>query len=253
MPQDTLTLKIEELVMLFDQLSKNGVPVEKVPTDWDRNRAEAVLDEIFKELMWNPGQLIHIQDENKMLRGKSLVDYFWDKRGRADELMERLHDGEFGGLLFQLTGDYVGAVSELRPMFIAVEPTREVREYFQEAVRAWLHGVDKGGLILCWSSIEMLLREKLLRQDFELVYKLRKKKDPTSWIERTCRRWIESAEQLRWLDKGTAKKALAIKEARDKAVHRQFAPSSKEVHQFIMDTKTIIDQLMKSRASHKKH
>ncbi len=251
MPQDKVAANIQELIATMIHLVPKGLGVEDLSGNEQYKRMQTLFDEVVEDLMWHPGRLIYFQDSKMMELGQSLVNFLWDGTD-AGELWDELHSGGFSGLLVNLTGDYCDRAVQLKPTFIAVEPTQEVRQYFQEAMLAWVHGLDRASLILCWSVIENLLREKLSRQDTKLVYEAGSGKSLGGLKEKSCHEWIRSARRLGWLDDVAVRQADAIKKARREAVHRQSSPLSKEVYQFIMDTKNILEQLMKVRVGSKK-
>lgn len=190
-----------------------------------RELAERILD----HLVWNPGVLIHFSDSQKMRDAQQAVDHLWREEVETDEdlyhkILYGIPQGNLG-IGAELTFTYAERLKRLKPTFIAVKPPPEVASYFEEAMAAWLRGLDRAALILCWSVLDNILKEKLP-------------------AVKTCK--IEAASEAGILDETNAKRADEIRKLRNDAVHNGKHIAGEVSRRSILITKQIIEKLLSS-------
>ena len=199
--------------------------------------------EIAEHLMWRPGTLVHFEDTELMNEAKIAIDELW-KNLSDDKLLDEMLSGGFSGLLACIVGDYIDRVKMIKPTFITVKPTNEIKTYFQEAMNAWSHGLNTASLILSCSILEAILKQVLLRKDPKLAYNTGNGKSFKDFKEKDLEALIENARLKKILDDGEAKKADKIRKTRNAAVHKLKQFSSDETYKAIITTKELIEKLL---------
>lgn len=198
--------------------------------------------EIAEHLMWHPGTLVYFEDSELMTDAKIAVDELW-RNLSYDELSDEMFSGGFSGLMVNIVGDYIERVKMIKPTFITVKPTNEIRTYFQQAMDAWSHGLNTASLILSCSILEAILKQVLLKKDPKLVYDTGKSKSFNDIKEKDFGVLIENAKLKKILDESEAKKADKIRKSRNAAVHKVKQISSEETYKAIIATKELIEKL----------
>ena len=199
--------------------------------------------EIAEHIMWHPGELLYFEDSEVMSDAKVAIDDLW-KNMSYDELSGEMFSGGFSGLMVDIVGDYIDRVKMIKPTFITIKPTNEIKTYFQQAMDAWSHGLNTAALILSCSILEAILKQVLCRKYPKLVYDLDKSKGNKGFIERDFDVLIDNARKKKIIDDSEAKKADNIRKKRNAAVHKLKQISSEETHKAIITTKEIIEKLL---------
>ena len=192
--------------------------------------------EIVSELMWSPGRLILFEDPDLMKEAESAIAVIWDNVDEKELWDEAFHNS----LIVNIVGDYFERAKKLKPTLVSVKPDNQTSIYFQDAMHSWLFGLDSATLILCCSIIEKLLKQKLSRKP-NLVWK----SIGSRLKDRDLSELINNAANEGLLDKSTKKMAHGIRLLRRDAVHQLKPISSDEAYNAIMDTRKIIEQLLK--------
>jgi hypothetical protein len=217
-------------------LIKNAIDlVEKGKYDEYRKCAE----EIISLLLDNPGQLIHIEDPDLMKAASDALKIIWENVDTSHLFDEMINSGNMDAII----GDYTDRAKQLKPTLVSVKPDKQTSEYFQSAIDSWLFGLNNAALILCCSVIENLLMQKLWKIDITLVRKANPKN--MNWKDRDLWELINNATKQNILDKKECSKAHNIRKLRQNAVHRLKPINSSEAYSAIMDTKEIIEKLLK--------
>lgn len=146
--------------------------------------------------------------------------------------------------MVSIVGDYIERVKMIKPTFITVSPTNEIRTYFQQAMTAWSHGLNTAALILSCSILEAILKQVLCRKDPKLVYETGTGKSFKDFKEKDLEVLIENARLKKILDGSEANKANKIRKSRNAAVHKLKQFSSKETFNAIISTKDLLEKLL---------
>jgi hypothetical protein len=229
MRDDYLTRKIRKLVKLFRRSRKQGFSPQTLLRAGDFKEAQDLGREILDCLLWNPGSLVSLRNFREMKEAEQAIEILWEYWD-PDKVFIELLEGEFGGLFGYLADRYADRARFLRPTFTLLRPKSEVRMYLNQAMQAWAHGLDISSVILCWSVIENLLREKLSENGSQLSSDRGK--------------WIRTARERGWLETETSRSADRIRTLRNEMVHkpRKFAP--RRVYAVIMETKEVVERLL---------
>jgi len=186
-------------------------------------------EDITKELMENPGQLVHFEDEKTREVAAAAVVKLWSQVD-TDDFYWKIMDGDVGA---NLVGTYVERAKKLRPTFVSVEPTSEIRRYYSEAVTAWLYGLDCAALILCWSLIESMTR-----------HALRAKKKDVEPGPGKLERLLFAAKDIGALTDQGHRDADTVRKLRNYALHRLRPVTAEECYDAILGTRRVIEDLL---------
>ncbi len=198
--------------------------------------------EIVSELIWKPGTLIHFEDLELMKEAESALSIIWNEVSE-DELFEEMISGGADGILVNIIGDYTERAKKLKPTLISVKPDKEISVYFQNAMDSWLFGLNSASVILCFSMLEGLLKQK----HPTLLYKGDKiLKDFRDLRNAKCdmKEFIDEIANKGHISEDTRKLAQGIRRLRNDVVHIQKQINSDEAYNKIMDTKTIMERLL---------
>ena len=146
--------------------------------------------------------------------------------------------------MVSIVGDYIERVKMIKPTFITVKPSNEIRTYFQQAMNAWSHGLNTASLILCCSILEAILKQVLLSKDLKLVYDTGSGKSFKEFKEKDLGALIENARIKKIFNEGEAEKADKIRKNRNAAVHKLKEFSSNETYKTVMTTKDLLERLL---------
>jgi len=210
--------------------------VEKGKYDEYRECAEKVIS----LLLDNPGQLIYIEDTDLMQAASNALKIIWENVDTSDLFDEMINSGNMVAII----GDYTDHAQQLKPTLVNVKPDAHTSAYFQNAIDSWLFGLNNASLILCCSVIENLLVQRLWKIDINLVRKVNLK--DMAWKDRELWELINNATKENILDRKESTKAHNIRELRRKAVHRLEPVNSSDAYNAIMDTKEIIEKILKA-------
>lgn len=193
--------------------------------------------------MWNPGTLIYFEDSHLMEEAKNIITELWETID-YDDLSDEMFSGGFSGFMVNIICEYIERAKKIKPIFITVEPTDEIRTFFQEAMNAWCFGLYTAALILSCSILESILKQQLLRKDPKFVYDIDNGKGFQNIKEKDLRTLIDNAKQAGLLDDIEIKKAQKIRESRNASVHKLRQYSSEETYDAIIATKELIEKLL---------
>ncbi len=199
--------------------------------------------EIVEHLMWKPGTLICFEDTDLMRDATSAIDSLYEDMNYK-ELSDEMFSGGYGGLLVNIIGDYIDRAMKLKPTLVSVRPNEVVSAYFQNAMECWLYGINSASVILCCSIVENLLKQRYptLQYKSDNIFKdFKYLKD----FERTLEEFIDEVAKKGFIDENTRKMAQGIRILRNSTVHKLKQITSDEAYNAIMNTKKIIEQLLK--------
>ena len=196
--------------------------------------AEGLAYEIIERLIWEPGKLLYFEDTALISDAKNAVKDLWDSLP-SNELWEEIASGGYKGILVNIISDYIDRAKFLKPVFISIEPTNQIKKYFREAMGAWLFGLNTAALILCCSIIEEML---------ETIYpKLTKaEKEKKGKLEAL----IDKANG-KIFDKTEAETAHIVRLLRNDAVHELKRPSKEDTYEAILNTVSLIEKILREK------
>lgn len=192
--------------------------------------AKGLAYEIIESLICEPGKLLFFEDSTLINDAKDAVKDIWESIP-SEDLWNEISSGGYKGLLVNIICDYIDRAKSLKPVFIAINPSNQIKIFFREAMGAWLHGLDTASLILCCSIIEEMLED--------IYPKLSKiEKDKKGKLEAL----IDKATG-KIFDKAEAKKAHKIRTLRNNAVHKLKKSSKKDTYEAIFNTVSLIEKI----------
>lgn len=218
----------------------------KSPAMSDAKKIEAsqLMQQIIEELIWSPGSLIYIKDQVALKQSKTVIDFIWETLD-TDEIFNDITGGGCSGLLVNIIGDYIDRAKLMKPTFISVNPAHtEFQVYFQEAMKAWIFGLNNSALILCCAIFESLIAEKLYQTDKALVY-YTSKNNGSDIKKYKLEMLIKNAYKSKLMNKADKESAMKLKELRNSSVHNLESVSDKQVYDVLINTKEIIEKLLK--------
>jgi len=197
-----------------------------------------------KRIIWllldNPGQLVYIEDPDLMQAAGNALKIIWENVDTSDLFDEMVMSGN----MVSIISDYTDRAQQLKPTLVSVKPDEQTSVYFQDAINSWLFGLNNASLILCCSVIENLLIQKLWNIDMNLVKKMNPK--DMKWKDRELWVLIKNATDHNILGRDENSKAHNVRDLRCKAVHKLKIINSAEAYKAIMDTKQIIEKILKT-------
>jgi len=241
-------LPLPERILRLLQMFRDGYDFENKSlnlNDNQRNEFNTLWKSIVENLMWSPGTLIHIADETERKAAQVLIDMIW-KTQDTDEIFDEMTSGGYSGLLVNIIGDYIDRAKMLKPTLISINPQNiEFTRYFEEAMKAWLHGLNSSSLILCGSIIEDIIKTKLYDIDPGLALDLeRKGRNVKDKRNKKLVKLIDTAFSHHIIDNEGKKTADRIRKLRNDAVHKLKKVSEEQTYQAILDTKELIEKIL---------
>jgi hypothetical protein len=244
---------LPERILNLLQIFRDGYNFENRSFNLNENQTsefDSLWKSIVEDLMWSPGTLIHIADETKRKAAKVLIDLIW-KTQDTDEIFDEMTSGGYSGLLVNLVGDYIDRAKMLKPTLISINTQNiEFTRYFEEAMKAWLHGLNSSSLILCGSIIEDMIKTQLYNINPNLALELeRNGKNVKGKRNKKLVKLINTAFSHHIIDKEGKKIAHRIRELRNEAVHKLKKVSDEQTYQSILDTKELIEKILTSSSA----
>ncbi len=231
------------LVHHYNNLKAKGFTQEQILRHPDFKQFQKYAWDVMDYLVWNPGSLVCTDDHEFLRDAREFMDNFWDEVVDEDSIWDEMMAGGFNGLAGALTERYAARASTLKPIFIAVDPGREFSICFQEAMHAWVHGLDKACVILCWTVLESVLQDRLTKLDLRSIYTEMRGTDPRTWKKRARKEWIRAARERRLLNAIEAGFAKDVMKLRDAAVHEQVSIHKAEAHFALLKTRHLVERL----------
>lgn len=192
--------------------------------------AKGLAYEIIESLIWEPGKLLFFEDSILINDAKDVVKDIWESIPSEDLWNETLSGG-YKGLLVNIICDYIDRAKSLKPVFIAINPSNQIKSFFREAMGAWLHGLDTASLILCCAMIEEML--ETIYPDLTKAEKAGKGK---------LQALIDKAKG-NIFDNADADNAHEIRLLRNDAVHKLKKSSKKDTYEAIFNTVSLIEKI----------
>lgn len=185
----------------------------------------SLYESILNDLLWSPGILIYLKDPSELKAAQATIDLIW-KMKDSEQILAEITGGGYSGLLVSIIGDYADRFKMLKPTFVSIRPDNtDFNVYFNEAMKAWLFGLDNASLILCFSILEAIFKQKLP-----------KKKAKSHTLETL----IDNAK----LNPEEKEIAHSIRKLRNDAVHGVRQASYKETYEALLNTKKLVEKLL---------
>lgn len=222
------------------QLVKGAIELVKNKREVDISKeyfeyAQGIID----ILIHNPGKLVYFADPDLIKEAETAVNIIWDNVD-TEELFTTIHSD----LMVEMTIDYIRRAIKLKPTFLSVKPDNMVAAYFNNAIEAWLFGLNSASLILCFSIIESLLKQKyptLLYKSDKVLKSFKEIREN----ERTIEEFIDHIASKDFIDNSIRQMIHDIRKLRNRATHKLKPITSDEAYTAIMNTKKVIEQLLK--------
>ena len=218
--------------------------------------------EIRLQLMLQPGLLIFIEDEKHREVCETVINVIWGKLDTEITDYENIYysiidSSEYFSQLFSIDEDYLVDIfkvlhsidskylrraNHLRPTFISVKPKNsEFETLYQEAMSAWLFGLNIAAVNLCWAILESILKEKLT--ETEKIKELYPNGRP---IKSFLRELIDKAYENKIICESDVKVAQRIRILRNTATHDLKPLSDDEIYKIIQHSKSIAEKILKT-------
>lgn len=200
--------------------------------------------DILDRLLNTPGALLHVKDNDEHEKYKSIINVLW-KNIDQTELLDEFHGGRFVDNLTNTTGTITSRFMKLRPTFISINPENtEFKTYFEQAMQAWVYGLDQAALILCFSILEDALKDRLRLVDPSYVYELMGSNNAEGVKTVSFGNIIKSAYEEDLISYEQKETLFDIKKKRNDSVHDLVTVDGDEVYNIILQTKDIVEHLL---------
>ena len=232
---------INELGNLYAELFKN--PNKFVLNEEKKERANKLIEEIIEYLIWFPGALFYNENEKLNKKYKIVVDLAWENVD-SGEIFDKIAFGGYSGVMGDFMDTFSKRVKKLKPTFISINPnSRDFGIYYEEAMKAWVYGLDSAALILSYSILEDTLRNRLCLMNSEYALKLVDPHNLKSVQQFGMKKLIEFTRKEKILSFKQLKDLENIQKKRNDAVHNLYSIPGDEVYDVIMKTKDIVEYL----------
>lgn len=208
---------------------------------------EELRDEIFDYLLWYPGSMVFVSSQSEKERNEFILKVLHDIM-EPNDIFTDIASGGYSGYLALTIGELTDKLKELKPTFITIEPKDEkVMNYFQEAMKSWLYGIHIGALIICQAVIEDILKDRLQDIDDSMVYEYGPKDKPKKVWQTSYKDMLNNALSVGLINEKQYNSMDNIRRKRNKATHRLYTYSDKQVYKVIMDTKEVVQDLLSQK------
>lgn len=245
MGKQSIQEQIDELGDLFGEMLSDQEMFKL--DEAKRERTNKLMISIKEQVVSFPGRLIYEENPKKLKKNQAGIDLLW-KTIDEDEIFDEIISGGYAGLLAHSMGDYAARAKKLKPTFISVNPIdKDFPVFFEEAMNCWLYGSNRASIILCFSILEDLLKEKLLEIDDQLVYKLSSSDKLNKVRVYPSYILIKNAYKKFLITKDQKDSLFIIKNKRNDIVHNLHSVNSSETYEMIIQTKEIVEHLLSGK------
>ena len=128
-------------------------------------------------------------------------------------------------------------LKKIRPTFSSiVYPDSEFKEYYNEALSAWLYGLNTASLIICWSFLDALIRRTVYFHSIQAYIKIIQMDDPRRELLAQLKEWqILNGPDIHDID--------GLRKLRNKAVHETEPIDSKTAFEAILKSRFIVEKI----------
>lgn len=229
---------ISEIIKAVEKLlkEKGMIPydVEKITTD-DLNGKEKSMGDMFKER-----KRMQVELENKLINHKS-VPYVSSEHGDFitkiaasildnTDILESHLRANFDAKIESMLKRY----KELSFFYVKEKPRKLIINRLKEAIDCYVYGFFQGCAILCRSTLETSLREKI-----------KEKIGPEQINRKTLRPLLDDAIRLGIISRRDDEIANKVKSIGNESVHDSKRCSSSEAFESLTNTKVLLGILYK--------
>lgn len=240
MNEQWILTKLDELRQIIEYLDES----DSVKSDnEEEERFNELVCEIMVSMIEKPGVLLFIKEESKRNHYKAIIDFVW-KFVDSEKIYDSLSNENYETLHF-IAEDISKRVVKLKPTVVSTDPKYiEFSSYLNEAISAWLHGLNNASLILCFSVLENIMIDKLCQIKNEYVFELKNPSDPKGVKSISFGAIIKKAHGEKLISGNQKNTLFRIKKKRNNAVHNMNSISSNESYTIIQETKEIIESIL---------
>lgn len=204
-------------------------------------RTSLLLQEIILGFAWHPGEFISVKDEEEKKRLEHQFNEIWAYV--EDDIFDVIFWGEYpgSGLQDEFAGlvmdEFAGRLKRIRPIFVSITyPDSEFKKYYNEALEAWLFGLNTASLIICWSFLEALIKNTVHLRSVQAYMTIIKMEYPQEGFLAQLKEWqFLSGSDLNDID--------GIRKLRNKAVHETKSIDSQSAFEAIVRSKAIVEKI----------
>jgi Domain of unknown function (DUF4145) len=241
------TQPLPERILSLIQIFIAGYDFKKKNFSFDeRQKTEffSLWKSILEELVRSPGTLIILEDKTERKFAQEIIDRLWSLEDR-DVIFDEITSGGYSCFLVNTIGDYIDRAKILKPTFISINTQDfEFNVYFEEAMKAWLFGLNSAALILCGAIIEKMIKTELLNLDPKILYNIESKKNISKGeTNKNLCNLINLAFFHKIIDSQGKETAHRIRKFRNNAVHKLEIVSEEQTYRAILDTKQLIEKV----------
>ena len=223
-----LASKILELINIFRKSFNSEKGTLEIPMEL-KSKFSSLHESILNDLVWSPGTPIYLNDPSELKAFQTAIDVIWENVD-SKLLFEEMTSGGYSGLLVSIIGDYTDRVKMLKPTFVSINPKdTDFYIYFNEAMKAWLFGLNNASLILCCSILETTLKQNLNKSRVE---------------NHRLETLIDKAAKAKLLNNEEKAIAHDIRKLRNNAIHGLCQVSYNNTFGAIMNTKKLVERLL---------
>lgn len=208
------------------------------------DRLNQLVYEIMDFMIDNPGTLVYVEDKSKRKFYETVINFTW---GIVDsgQIIDRLFSTQ--NKLDELIGDYSDRAQKIKPIIIHVNPDcTEYTVYLEEAMSAWMYGLNNAAIILCFSVLENILRDKLCKINIDYAIELSDELNPKGATPVSFGKIVKSAHKEKLITYNHKEALFNIKKKRNNSVHKLFSVKNDEAYDIIIKTKDIVEHLLRN-------
>lgn len=244
--EDKLEQYIQLLLKILESRKSKIIGTQNNDTELtseEEDQFNQASEQIFEELIRNPGGVVYIKSNENLERYKTAIDFLY-KTYTRDEIWEDLISGGYGGILYDELDVYADNAKKLRPTFVSSKNTNKLFHiYYNEAMRCWLYGLLNSAIIISSSLLENILQERVGKIDQEEILEIYGDTKSLKGVGVSFEKLIDVAELRGLLSKKNNSNANDLRKIRNKVVHRGKYIDSDTAYKLIQQTKDIIEDL----------
>mgnify|MGYP000344973015 CR=1 FL=1 len=223
--EDKLLRHIELLIKLYQSvIDKYSLSKE------ESEEFNSLCDEIFEELIRNPGGIIYIGTKERKEGYKRVVEGLFEIYS-GEHICDEILSGGYGGIVFDELDKYSERAKKLIPTFITIEPSyKEFYVLYNEAMKCWFNGLENSAVIISCTLLENSLKSEE-----------RKIGKPSKNIS-LCG-LINEFKSIGALSAAGAEKSHTLRKVRNKIVHHGLNVDSAEALILVRNTKDILEEI----------
>ncbi len=184
---------------------------------------EEEINAIYNTLIWemvtNPDFVIEVDYEEKRLYKTLFKIAHRIVTTDVDELSEKL--------LFEILPgegwdyDFAWRLKSAKPIIVAKDLPDDTRTYFIEAHKAYLWGVDRGAILLCWAGFEHALKNIASDIDDDIAFRwMKNRPEDRKGLIREILNSLGERGRLTGTERETVRSLMNV---RDHIIHKEFS------------------------------